>query len=194
MGRTAGVATAHVGGTDNAPIVLASPRPAARLGGGIVPGGRFRSRAGNASTGADPVSGQGFSPFQPLTMSSVCKPVPAPMMSRGRAVTPITPNGMSARKVAMDAGASRKMLIRLLNVLSGSVCAGAAADVAALVSALGTDENACWIEETVLCTLPAEVPAAWLAAAAWAVDPPGLVFCCGGVNGVNDVADADEAA
>ena len=31
MGRTAGVATAHVGGTDNAPTVLASPRPAATL-------------------------------------------------------------------------------------------------------------------------------------------------------------------
>src|SRR6202035_1678580 len=175
MGFTAGVATVHVGGTDNAPTVFASPRPAAMLGGGMVPGGRFRSVAGNGSTGAGPTSGQACSPFHPLTMSSVCKPVPAPMMSKGRATTPRVPNGMSAAKVAMAAGASRKMLIRLLNVLSGSLaCAGAAAaDVAALVSALGTAENACW---TVLCTLPAEVPVDWLTAAAWLADPPGLVF------------------
>ena len=124
----------------------------------------MRSRAGNASTGAGPVAGQARTPFQPLTISSVCKPVPAPMTSKGSAVTPMTPKGMSARKVAMLAGASRKILIRLLNVLSGSLaCADvAAADVPVerLCNALGTADNACWIEETVLCTLPAEVPAA----------------------------------
>ena len=76
MGFTAGVATAHVGGTDNAPIVLASPKPAERLGGGTVPARRLSSGAGNGFTGAGPVSGQLCSPFQPLTMSSVWTPVP----------------------------------------------------------------------------------------------------------------------
>ena len=58
----------------------------------------------------------------------------------------------------MDDGASRKILIRSLNVPNGSpACADVAADVAALCSALGTAENACWI---VLCTLPAAVPVA----------------------------------
>ena len=62
MGFTAGVATAHVGGTDNAPTVLASPRPAATLGAGTVPGGRLSSGAGNGCTGAGPSSGQALFP------------------------------------------------------------------------------------------------------------------------------------
>jgi hypothetical protein len=37
MGRTAGVATAHVGGTDSAPTVLASANPADRPGGVVAP-------------------------------------------------------------------------------------------------------------------------------------------------------------
>src|SRR6202020_3652130 len=122
MGRTAGVETAHVGGTDNAPTVLASPRPAdsaVAAGGPIGP----VIRAGNAVGGCSPVPGQGSSPSQPLTILSVCKPVPAPMMSRGRATTPTPPNGMTAAKVAMADGASRKMLIRSLNVPSGSLAA-----------------------------------------------------------------------
>ena len=140
--------------------------------GGIVPYGHVEEARRERSTGADPTSGQACCPSQPLTISSVCKPVPAPMMSRGRATTPITPNGMSAAKVAMDDGASRKILIRSLNVPSGSpACAVVAADAAALCSALGTAENACW---TVLCTLPAAVPVAWLTAAAWPVEPAGI--------------------
>src|SRR3984885_1151495 len=194
MGRTAGVDTAHVGGTDNAPIVLASPRPADSAVPADGPIGPV-IRAGNAVGGCSPVPGQASSPSQPLTILSVCKPVPAPMMSRGRATTPITPNGMSAAKVAMDAGAARKMLIRSLNVPSGSpacaVVAAADVPVERLCSALGTDENACWI---VPCTLPAAVPVAWLAAADCAAVPLGLVFCCGGLNGVSDVAEAAEAA
>src|ERR1700722_1080487 len=194
MGRTAGVETAHVGGTDNAPTVLASPRPADSPVAADGPIGPV-IRAGNAVGGCSPVPGQGSSPSQPLTILSVCKPVPAPMTSRGRATTPMTPNGMSAKKVAMDAGASRKMVIRSLNVPSASpACADVAAAgvaVAKLCSALGTEENACWI---VLCALPAAVPVAWLTAAAWPVEAAGLVFCCGGVNAVIDVADADEAA
>src|ERR1700722_5546462 len=194
MGRTAGVETAHVGGTDNAPTVLASPRPADSAVAADGPIGPA-TRAGDAGGGCPPVPGQGSSPSQPLTILSVFKPVPAPMMSRGRATPPTTPNGMSAAKVAMAAGASRKMLIRSLSVPSGSpacaVVAAASAAVARLCNELGTAENACWI---VLCALPAAVPVAWLTAVAWPVEAAGLVFCCGGVNAVSDVADADEAA
>src|SRR3984885_2848129 len=194
MVRTAVEKTAQVGGTNNAPTVLASPRPAdsaVAVGGPIGP----VIRAGNAVGGCSPVPGQGSCPSQPLTILSVCKPVPAPMMSRGKATTPITPNGMSAAKVAMAAGASRKILIRSLNVPNGSpACAdvaAAGAAVARLCSALGTEENACWI---VLCALPSAVPVACVTAAVWPVEAAGLVFCCGGVNAVSDVADADDAA
>ena len=62
MGFTAGVATVHVGGTDKAPIVLASPNPAERLGGGSVPARRLSRGAGNGFTGAGPVSGQALFP------------------------------------------------------------------------------------------------------------------------------------
>ena len=67
------------------------------------------------------------------------------MMSNGSATTPITPNGMSAAKVAMADGASRKMLIRSLNVPSGSLAAVVAAGAAVerLCRALGTPEKAC---------------------------------------------------
>src|SRR5690242_2898331 len=176
MGFTAGVATVHVGGTDIAPTVFASPRLAATLGDGTVPGGKFSSGAGNGLTGAGPSPGQLCSPFQPLTIRSVCVPVKAPTMSNGRATTPRLPSGMSALNVATAAGASRKIAIKSLSVVSGSACAGAAAPVARLCSALGTDDRACWIDEIVLCALPAELPAAWLAAAAWLAGAAGSVF------------------
>src|ERR1700759_2099877 len=87
------------------------------------------------------------------------------------------------------------MEIRSLNVPSGSpACADVAAARAAgarLCSALGTEENAFWV---VVCALPAARPVACLAAAAWLAEPAGLVFCCGGLNGVSDVAEDDEAA
>jgi hypothetical protein len=92
------------------------------------------------------------------------------------------------------AGTSRKSVIRLLNVLGGVSTGAAGAAVARFCRALGTAEKACWADATALCTLPAEVPVTWLTAAAWPASPPGLVLCCGGVNGVSAVADADEAA
>ena len=78
-------------------------------------------------------------------------------MSRGREITEIAPAGMSTAKVARSAGRSRKMEIRSLIVSSEVVEVAAGAAVAALCSAFGTAENACW---TVLCTLPAAVPVA----------------------------------
>jgi hypothetical protein len=98
-------------------------------------------------------------------------------------------------------GALMKMLIRSPSAFSASsapvACAGAAAAgaaVARLCSALGVDESACEIVDMVLCTLPAEVLAAWLTAATWPADPPGFVFCWGELNGVSAVAAADEPA
>src|SRR5271155_5350077 len=109
-------------------------------------------------------------------------------MSNGRDTIPRVPSGTETKMPARSAGRSKKIEIRSL--IRSSTSNGVNwADVAALVNALGIAENACWIEETVLCTLPAEVPVAWLTAAAWPADPPGLVFCWGGVNGVSVVAD-----
>src|SRR5271156_6189432 len=111
-------------------------------------------------------------------------------MSNGRDTIPRVPSGTETKMPARSAGRSRKMEIRSL--IRSSVSNGVDwADVAALVSALGTAANACWI---VLCAWPAAVPVARLAAAAWLAEPAGLVLCWGGLNGVSDVAEADEAA
>ena len=84
-GRTAGVAIVHVGGTDNAPTVFASPRPADMAGAsaGAVAAGAIGPVmiAGNSVGGTVPVPGQGSTTAQPLTMSSVWNPVRAPTMS-----------------------------------------------------------------------------------------------------------------
>lgn len=60
-GRTAGVATVHVGGTDKAPTLFASPRPADTddAGAAAASGPGFVMIAGNSVGGADPVPGQG---------------------------------------------------------------------------------------------------------------------------------------
>ena len=81
-------------------------------------------------------------------------------------------------------GAPRKMPIRSLSVSSASpLWAGAAAP-----------ETACEAADMALSALPAEVPVAWLATAAWLAVPAGSVFWFGEVNGVSTVADADEPA
>ena len=55
---------------------------------------------------------------------------------------------------------------------------------------LGSDDS----DETIDCALPAEVPTAWVTAAAWLASPPALVICGAAVKGVNLVAAADEPA
>src|SRR5271155_2402800 len=110
-------------------------------------------------------------------------------MSNGRDTIPSVPSGTETKMPARSAGRSRKIEIRSL--IRSSVSNGVDwADVAALVSALGTAENACWI---VLCALPAAVPVACVTAADCPAVPPGLVLGWGGLNGVSDVAEADDA-
>src|ERR1700723_3224530 len=90
--------------------------------------------------------------------------------------------GMSAKRVAKSDGAPRKTLIRLLSVSSASpLWAGAVAP-----------ETACEAADMALCALPAEVPVAWLTAAAWLADAAGSVFWLGESNGVSTVAGAGE--
>src|ERR1700722_1867642 len=92
--------------------------------------------------------------------------------------------GMIPKRVTRSVGALRNTVIRLLSVSSASpLWAGAAAA-----------DNACGTPVTVLCALPAEVPVAWLTAAAWPADAAGSVFWFGELNGVSAVADADEPA
>src|ERR1700733_14853828 len=92
--------------------------------------------------------------------------------------------GMTPKRVARSDGALRKTLIRLLSVSSASpLWAGAVAP-----------ETACEAADIVPCALPAEVPVAWLTAAAWLAVPPGSVFWFGEANGVSAVADADRPA
>ena len=67
MERISGAATVHPDGTDNPPIMLASPMPADT---GTVPEGRFVRGARKGLNGVGPTSGQPTSPFQPLMMSS----------------------------------------------------------------------------------------------------------------------------
>src|ERR1700760_4816012 len=75
IGRTAGVAMVQPGGTDSAPTLFASPRPANGLFvDGMLPTFRFSSGAGNGLTGAGPSPGHCCSPFHPLTILSVCVP------------------------------------------------------------------------------------------------------------------------
>lgn len=66
-----------------------------------------------------------------------------------------------------------------------------AAGDASCCSAAGTADVSC---DSVVCVLPAEVPAACVAAAAWPVSPLGLVVEVGGVNGVIVVAVAEALA
>src|SRR5271163_427225 len=113
-------------------------------------------------------------------------------MSKGRDTIPSVPSGTETKMPARSAGKSRKIEIRSLSTSRMSRREVLdAAGAAAVVSALGTAERACWI---VLCALPAAVPVAWLVAAAWPAAPPGLVVCWGGLNGASDVAEAEEAA
>ena len=153
------MAIVHVGGTDSAPTVFASPRPADMAGAGADGTIGPVIIAGNSVGGTVPVPGQGSTPAQPLTISSVWKPVRAPATSKGRDTAANGASGVSIASVARALGASRKTVIRLLNVLSGlgGSAAAAGAAVARLCSALGTAEKACWADETVFCTLPAEV-------------------------------------
>ena len=141
--------------------------------------------------GRGPFTGQACSAFQPLTILSVWVPVTAPMTSKGRATTLRLPNGMSAANVARpgwQVDENRDQVADRAQWVGGG--AGVAAGEAPC-NAFGTAEKACWI---VLCALPAAVPVAWLAAAAWLAEPAGLVFCWGGLNGVSVVAEADDAA
>src|ERR1700678_3885899 len=66
-----------------------------------------------------------------------------------------------------------------------------AAGVASPRRAVGTEEISC---DSVLCAVPADVAAAWVAAADWAVSALALVICCGAANGVRSVATAEEPA
>ncbi|MGH7734440.1 MAG: hypothetical protein ACREOE_12255 [Gemmatimonadales bacterium] len=59
-------------------------------------------------------------------------------------------------------------------------------------SVAGTADIAC--DSTICVFAAAEVPVAWATAAPWAANPPGLVACCGGVNGVNVEAAAEAPA
>jgi hypothetical protein len=67
----------------------------------------------------------------------------------------------------------------------------AAAGDASPCSAVGTAEVS-W--DSVVCALPADVPAAWVTATVWSANPAGLVVCAGGVNGVTVVAAAEAPA
>src|SRR2546425_11937120 len=71
-GRTAGDVTVQLGGTDNAPTVLAWPRPAVTVGADHPVGLMFVIVAGKSVGGTAAVPGQGSTPAQPLTKSSVC--------------------------------------------------------------------------------------------------------------------------
>jgi hypothetical protein len=72
--RISGAAEAQAIGTDILPIVFAVPMPAET--------GEPRSvMTGNGDGGAGAVPGQDWIPAQPLTMSSVWKPVSAPATS-----------------------------------------------------------------------------------------------------------------
>src|SRR5271169_4455039 len=113
-------------------------------------------------------------------------------MSKGSDTIPSVPSGTETKMLARSAGRSKKMEIK--SAIRSRVSRKDvldAAGAAALVSALGTAESACWI---VLCALPAAVPVAWLTAADCPALPPGLVVCWGGLNGASDVAVAEEAA
>jgi hypothetical protein len=66
-----------------------------------------------------------------------------------------------------------------------------AAGDASLCSAVGTAEV---IWDSVVCTLPAGVPVAWVTAAVWPASALGLVVCAGGVKGVMVVATAEAPA
>ncbi|CAM4192236.1 hypothetical protein MYSE111917_15740 [Mycobacterium senriense] len=161
-GRIAGAAAVQPGGTDKLPTVLAWPSPAdANVPN--PPAGFVMT--GNGDGGTAPMPGQDCTPAQPLTMSSVWKPVRAPAMSKGRA---INVPGASMPSPATLAGASRKNVTRSLPSPSTSVTDGgsAAASGAAekLLSRLGTAENDCC---TALRVLPAAAPVAWPTASDW---------------------------
>src|SRR5947208_1070377 len=94
--------------------------------------------------------------------------------------------GMTAPKSAKSDGNETKIVTRLPNVVNGSVAAGpaaAASEAARPCNAWGTAEKACCIVDMALCTSPADVPVAWLTAAAWLAVDAGSVFCCGCWNG-----------
>lgn len=56
----------------------------------------------------------------------------------------------------------------------------------------GTPDISC---DSAVCVLVlADVPVAWVTAAAWSASPPTLVFCCGALNAVSWVATADDPA
>ena len=162
IGFTSSAATAQLRGTDIRPIDSASRMPAAIAV--AAPWLGLRMVAGKSFEGTPSLLMEGSSPFQPLTISSVCWPVSESTMEKGMSTGPAAMScGITAAKSVKSDGNEMKIEIKSLKVLNGSVAADPVAadwDVARPCRACGTAEKACCAEETALCASPAVVLAA----------------------------------
>lgn len=178
---TAGLATAQLGGTDNAPARPALPRPAVTADAPTAPTAGVlepsEANSGPSSSTAVSLHVRAVATRPKLRLSNVSLTGRMPLVTNSMFAA-IFANGVEFRlfnHVANDDGSA----------------AGSAEGDAKLCSVRGVDDISCAKAD---CALAGAVPAAWATAPDWPAPPAGLVVCGGALKGSNCAAIAEDPA
>jgi hypothetical protein len=193
----AGAADAQPGGTDNAPSEAARPTPAVIAAPPIPDEPEAPAAELHPLLSVDPRTGN------PLPKGLLAAPIE--LMSEFAEPSMDIPDvdiadvaGPDSRLVAEVSAVDDDVIV--VNDDSVDDDETEVAVEASPCSALGTAAEVSGVDnvelsgDTTCRPVPAEVPAAWVTAAANPVNPAGLVVCAGGVNDVNAEAAADAPA